>query len=239
MYLDVEKQCRWPNPVISSASAKPAEFTGESGVKMTGPYEYIAPSYWMEDKERGGAYGFNTETSMGPAVPPIESLKEMLPPEHLWPIDDWWNFHAGGNEFKDIKVFTEALDRRYGQAQDAEDFAFKSQVMSYEGVRAMFEGYSRNKYRSTGVIQWMLRNAWPSMIWHLYDYYLRPGGGYFGTKKALEPLHPVHGYDDRSISVVNSRYQDASGLKLTAKILNLDMTEKWSQDATVDAGGQQ
>jgi exo-1,4-beta-D-glucosaminidase len=125
---------------------------------------------------------------MGPAVPPIESLKEMLPPEHLWPIDDWWNFHAGGNEFKDITVFTEALDRRYGQAQDAEDFAFKSQVMSYEGVRAMFEGYSRNKYTSTGVIQWMLNNAWPSMIWHLYDYYLRPGGGYFGTKKALEPL---------------------------------------------------
>jgi len=234
MYLDVEKQCRWPNPVVSSASAKPAEFTGESGVKMTGPYEYIAPSYWMEDKERGGAYGFNTETSMGPAVPPIESLKQMLPPEHLWPIDDWWNFHAGGNEFKDIKVFTEALDRRYGQAQDAEDFAFKSQVMSYEGVRAMFEGYSRNKYTSTGVIQWMLNNAWPSMIWHLYDYYLRPGGGYFGTKKALEPLHPVYGYDDRSVSVVNSRYQDASGLKLTAKILNLDMTEKWSQDARVE-----
>jgi exo-1,4-beta-D-glucosaminidase len=81
----------------------------------------------------------------------------------------------------------------------------------------------------------MLNNAWPSMIWHLYDYYLRPGGGYFGTKKALEPLHPVFGYDDRSVSVVNSRYQDVSGLKLTAKILNLDMTEKWSQDANVDA----
>ena len=42
---------------------------------------------------------------------------------------------------------------------------------------------------ATGVIQWMLNNAWPSMIWHLYDYYLRPGGGYYGTKKACEPLH--------------------------------------------------
>ncbi len=235
MYLDVEKQCRWPNPIVSSATEKPAQFTGESGVKMTGPYEYVAPSYWTEDKSRGGAYGFNTETSMGPAVPPIESLKEMLPPEHLWPIDDYWNFHAGGNEFKDIHVFTEALDRRYGQAQSAEDFALKSQVMSYEGVRAMFEGYSRNKYTSTGVIQWMLNNAWPSMIWHLYDYYLRPGGGYFGTKKALEPLHPIFGYDDRSVSIVNSRYLDVSGLKLTAKILNLDMSEKWSQEANVDA----
>ena len=53
----------------------------------------------------------------------------------------------------------------------------------------MFEAFGRNKYTSTGVIQWMLNNAWPSMIWHLYDYYLRPGGGYFGAKKACEPLH--------------------------------------------------
>jgi exo-1,4-beta-D-glucosaminidase len=73
------------------------------------------------------------------------------------------------------------------------------------------------------------------MIWHLYDYYLRPGGGYFGAKKALEPLHPLYGYDDRSIWVVNSRYQDAKGLKLTARVFSLDMTEKFSRQATVDA----
>ena len=49
--------------------------------------------------------------------------------------------------------------------------------MAYDGERAMFEAYARNKYDSTGVIQWMMNNAWPSLIWHLYDYYLRPGGG--------------------------------------------------------------
>ena len=42
--------------------------------------------------------------------------------------------------------------------------------------RAMFEAYGRNKYESTGVIQWMLNNAWPSIIWNLYDYYLVPAG---------------------------------------------------------------
>jgi exo-1,4-beta-D-glucosaminidase len=235
MYLNVEKQCRWPNPVVSSAKDIVTSVTGEPGVKMTGPYEYVAPGYWLQDSERGGARGFNTETSPGPAVPPIESLREMLPKEHLWPIDDWWNYHAGGGAFKDIHVFTDALNARYGTATGAEDFTFKSQLVGYEGIRAMFEGYSRNKYSSTGVIQWMLNNAWPSMIWHLYDYYLRPGGGYFGAKKALEPLHPLYGYDDRSIWVVNSRYQDAKGLKLTARVFSLDMTEKFSRQATVDA----
>jgi len=245
MYLDIEKQLLWPNPVVSSATAKTAAVTGDSGVKMTGPYEYVAPSYWLKDVRSdnhdcnpggcGGAYGFNSETSPGPAVPPIESIRAMIPKDHLWPIDEVWNFHAGGGAFKDIHVFNDALNARYGTASSLEDYAMKSQLQGYEGIRAMYEAYSRNKYTSTGVIQWMLNNAWPSMIWHLYDYYLRPGGTYFGAKKAMENLHPVYGYDDHSVWLVSSQYQDAKGLKLTAEVLNLDMTEKFSKAVDVDA----
>ena len=247
-YLNVEKELQWPNPVVSSATAKPTSVSGDSGVKMTGPYEYIAPGYWLEDTPEGhaklkecntggcgGAYGFNTETSMGPAVPPVESLRAMLGKDHLWPIDDSWNFHAGGGEFKNIQVFADALNTRYGNSDTLEEFAQKAQMQAYEGVRAMFEAYSRNKYTSTGVIQWMLNNAWPSLIWHLYDFYLRPGGGYFGAKKAMEPLHPVYGYDDHSVWVVSSRYDDADGLKLTAKVYDLAMTEKFSRALELNA----
>ena len=249
MYLDIEKQLLWPNPVVSSATGKKASVTGDSGVKMSGPYEYIAPSYWEEDTPQGqphrklcnpggcgGGYGFNTETSMGPAVPPIESIRAMVGKDHMWPIDDVWNYHAGGGEFKTINVFSTALANRYGKSDNVDDFAIKSQMQTYEGVRAMYEAYSRNKYQATGVIQWMLNNAWPSMIWHLYDYYLRPGGGYFGAKRAMEALHPIYGYDDHSVWVVSSQYDDAKGLKLTTKIYNLDMTEKFKHEDEVDAG---
>ncbi len=248
MYLDIEKEMLWPNPIVSSATGKPTSVTGNSGVKMTGPYEYIAPGYWEQDSSQhqadrkecnkggcGGAYGFNTETSMGPAVPPIESIRAMVGKDHLWPIDNVWNYHAGGGEFKTLNVFSTALEKRYGKSDSVEDYASKSQMQTYEGVRAMYEAYSRNKYQSTGVIQWMLNNAWPSMIWHLYDYYLRPGGGYFGAKKAMESLHPVYGYDDHSIWVVSSQYEDVNGLKLTTKIYNLDMTEKFSHEDSVDS----
>jgi exo-1,4-beta-D-glucosaminidase len=247
MYLKIEADLRWPNPVVSSATAKPSTVTGESGVKMSGPYEYVAPSYWTADPYLrtdqnlcnpggcGGAYGFNTETSMGPAVPPIETIERMLPKEHLWPVDEYWNFHAGGGKFKNLHVFTDALNARYGNAASAEDFTYKSQLMTYEGVRAMYEAYSRNKYTSTGVIQWLLNNAWPSMIWHLYDYYLRPGGGYFGAKKAMQALDPVYGYDDHSVWLVSSQYVDAKGLKLEARVFNLDGTQKFSKDASLDA----
>jgi exo-1,4-beta-D-glucosaminidase len=81
----------------------------------------------------------------------------------------------------------------------------------------------------------MLNNAWPSTIWHLYDYYLRPGGGYFGSKAAMQPLNPLYGYDDHSVWLVSSQYNDMNNLKVTAKIYNLDMSEKFSTDQTVNA----
>jgi exo-1,4-beta-D-glucosaminidase len=134
-----------------------------------------------------------------------------------------------------LSVFTEALNRRYGPSNSAEEYSMKSQVQAYESHRAMMEAYGRSKYTSTGIIQWMLNNAWPSMIWHMYDWYLRPAGSYFGVKKACEPLHVQYSYDDRSVVVVNSYYQPFDA-KVSAKVYNLDMTEKFSKDAQVSVG---
>ena len=114
------------------------------------------------------------------------------------------------------------------------DFTRKAQAMAYEEHRAMFEAYARNKYRSTGVIQWMLNNAWPSLIWHLYDWYLRPAGGYYGTKTACRPLHAQYSYDDRSVAVVEDRHQPAQGLKVTATVLDADLKPRFTRTETVD-----
>jgi exo-1,4-beta-D-glucosaminidase len=233
-YLDVEKETRWAKPVVSSATAKKAEVTGDSGVKMSGPYDYVPPAYWLLDTRAGGAYGFNTETSPGPAVPPLEELKTFLPEDKLWPMNDVWNFHAGGGQFKTIDLFTRALEMRYGRAKDAADLAWKSQAMTYEGQRAMFEAYGRNKYKSTGIIQWMLNNAWPSLLWHLYSYDLRPAGGYFGSKIALELVHAQFSYDDRTVAVVNSTQKDQTALKVVAKIFDISGSEKFSREAQLD-----
>jgi exo-1,4-beta-D-glucosaminidase len=236
VYLNIEKELEWPNPVVSSASEQKAVVSGASGVKMTGPYEYVPPVYWLADTQAGGAYGYNTETSPGPAIPPRESLEKFIPKDHLWPIDDVWNYHAGGERFTTVNVFTDGLTRRYGQASSLDDYERKAQAMTYDGQRAMFEAYARNKYTSTGVIQWMLNNAWPSLIWHLYDYYLVPAGGYFGTKKACEPVHVQYSYDDNSVAVINGTYETLKGVKVSAKIYTIDAKEKTSRDATLNLG---
>ncbi|MGH9345230.1 MAG: glycosyl hydrolase 2 galactose-binding domain-containing protein [Terriglobia bacterium] len=234
VYLDVFKEEHWPNPVVASAASRKTVGAGWTGVKMTGPYQYVAPSYWYEDHQRGGAFGFNTETSPGPAIPVLASLKEFLPPDHLWPIDDVWNYHAGGGAFKNLDYYTSALNQRYGKAKTLSDYVEKAQVMDYEGERAMFEAFGRNKYTSTGVIQWMLNNAWPSMIWHLFDFYLRPGGGYFGAKEACEPLHIQYSYDDHSIVVVNSTLEAYQNVMAIAAVYDLDLKERFFRQAKLD-----
>src|ERR1700761_8584510 len=190
--------------------------------------------YWLADTQAGGAYGYNTETSPGPAIPPKESLERFIPKDHLWPIDDVWNFHAGGERFTTVNVFSDGLTKRYGAPTSLDDYERKAQAMTYDGQRAMFEAYGRNKYVATGVVQWMLNNAWPSLIWHLYDYYMVPGGGYYGVKKANEPLHIQYAYDQQSVVVVNSTLADTFDLEATVEVLGPDLKPMFTKTATLD-----
>jgi exo-1,4-beta-D-glucosaminidase len=80
----------------------------------------------------------------------------------------------------------------------------------------------------------MLNNSWPSLIWHLYDYYLVPAGGFFGTKKATEIVHVQYGYNDNTVAVVNGRYEPIPGMKVSAKLINLEGGEVDSREATLD-----
>jgi exo-1,4-beta-D-glucosaminidase len=234
-YLQIEAETHWPNPVLSSASSTPTTVTGESGVKMTGPYDYVAPSYWYVDKQHGGAYGFNTETSPGPAIPSLASRQKFLPDPEAWPPSPTWSLHNGGGEFVNLKVFDAAMEAVYAKPHSAAEYERMAQTMEYDSERAMFEAYGRNKYASTGVIQWMLNNAWPSMIWHLYDYHLDAGAGYFAVKKACEPLHIQYSYDDLSIEVVNSTYAPAAGLHAGLRVFNLTGKEIYSAQAVVES----
>lgn len=42
--------------------------------------------------------------------------------------------------------------------------------MDYNSERAMFEAFRCNLPRTTGIVQWMLNSAWPSIYWQLYDW---------------------------------------------------------------------
>ena len=237
-YLNILNTYAPTLPHLSSATASSGPLTGPTGVKMEGPYSYEPPIYYYLQESPGGAWSFGTEMGPGENVPPIESMRDMLPEDHLWPIDTYWDYHCGtqGSPFSDLGFYTNALNHRYGSASGVEEYCGKAQLMNYESMRAELEAWGRNKYLSTGVITWQFNSAWPSLIWQHYDYSLRPSGSYFGAKKACEPLHVQYSYDDGSIYVVNSYYESFTNLNVSAKVYNLDTTEKYADTTTIDVG---
>ncbi len=189
---------------IASASAHSSKMQEISGVKMTGPYSFVPPVYWYSPSMKGYAFGFNTEAGPDISIPQIESLRKMLKSENLIPDSPVWNHHAGLVFFADTKPTNQAIEMRYGKPDDIVDFAKTAQVLAYECWRSLYEAHNRNFPSATGIIAWKMNSPWPRLIWQLYDYFLNPTGGFYGVKKACEPLHVQYSYDDHSIWVINS-----------------------------------
>ena len=192
-------------PYISSAKSIESKLTGWSGSKMAGPYEYVGPDYWYFDTKCGGAFGFNTETGIGANLPQAESLKKMIPEEGLWPLSKYWDKHCttSTTAMHDMTVLNAAITAHYGEAADFNDFVRKGHAIDYDATRAMFEAFRVNIPVSTGVVQWMLNSAWPSIYWQLYDYYGAPVAAYYGTKKACEPVQLIYNCKDSQVYLVN------------------------------------
>ena len=206
-----------------------------TGGTRTGTRElwtYASPSHYYL-RTHDGAWGFAQSGGIGGIIASPTSIKEMLPPDQLWPALDTeaWSFHTviqGGTYFYAIR---EAMNRCYGQADNLEDFSKKVETMNYNSARGMFEAYARNKYSATGITTWKYDVAWPATLtWHYVDWYLRPTSAYYGAKKACEPLHVLFAYDDECVWLVNSYRKKFSNLKVLAEAFYLNGEIFWSRD---------
>ncbi|GHI09934.1 exo-beta-D-glucosaminidase [Streptomyces cellostaticus] len=238
-YLGALKAADWPTPVVSSASDSSSPRLGSSGLKMSGPYDWVPPGYWYAKRE-GGATGFNSETSAGPDIPTLDTLRRMMKPaelDTLWKNPDAQQYHRSPSAvFGTLKIYDAALTGRYGAPTSLTDYVRKAQLAQYENVRAQYEAYERNATDAgkpaTGVIYWMFNSGWTSLHWQLTDRYLDQGGAYFGAKKANEPLHIQYSYDNRSVVVVNNRHTPVGGLTARATLFNPDGTQKYDRTVT-------
>ncbi len=220
--VDRLKKADPTRPTLGACQSLTSTVTGPTGVKMFGPYAYVTPNYWYLDTKKGGAFGFNTETGPGAQPPPVESIRKMLPLEKHWPVNEDWNYHCARKEFGSLDRYLNALNHRYGDPQDLEDFALKAQMANYEAMRAMFEAFAVNKHKATGIIQWMYNSAWPAMYWQLFDWYLKPSGAFYGAQNACEPVNLVYNYGDHAVYLINATLKPVQGLTAEMKLLNLN-----------------
>ena len=202
-------------PVVISAKQMESTISGLSGSKMEGPYDYVSPAYWYDPQAPGGAYGFNTETGVGAQLPVRESLQKMLRGASLWPVDKRWNIlcTASSSEMNTLARLTEVIDARFGVSKNINEYLHRADLLSYEGTKAMFEafrvnakphsGQVRERGLATGIIQWMLNSARPSIYWQLYDYYLQPNAAYYAVKRGNQLVQLIYDYQRRAVFAVN------------------------------------
>jgi len=225
--------------LMGDKDPRQSEISGPTGVKMEGPYDWVPPIYWYIDKQFGGAFGFNTEVGPGPQIPPLPSIKKMIPENSLWPVDSVWLYYSGRGEFKNLDRFMNAFDARYGVTKDLEAFLLKNQMSNYEAIRPMFEAFAVNKFHSTGVVQWMYNSAWPTLYWQLFDYFLLPNGAFYGTKKGSSPILPIYNYGDNGIYVNNDRTSPLTDITLQTKIYDINSNLLFDDEKTLNIGPNQ
>ncbi|MEV4621088.1 glycoside hydrolase family 2 protein [Asanoa sp. NPDC049573] len=234
-YKNIASGLHWQNPALDNVATWS---NANAGTKMDGPYVWEPPVLWWDTTQAGSAFGTTAEEGTE-APPPLESLQRFLAPADLSPTSTAWNFHSGKarSVFDNTKAFNDGLTGRYGAAATIADYSRKSELQNYENTRSFFEAWNSHEFsQSFGVIFWMQNNAWPSVHWNLYDYYLKPGGGYFGSKKANEPVHIAYDYATRAVYVVNSTLIAQAGLTAKATVYNVpNLTQAYTTQVAATA----
>ena len=194
-----------------------------------GPYRAMPAQFYFAER---ATLKLHSELGM-PNIVTLDSLKLMLPAEDFWPQNEDWGMHdftlTGA---QNLAAYRQLMDKSYGPADNAADWVELAQFENYDGYRAMFEAQSKNRM---GVLLWMSHPAWPDFVWQTYDYYLEPTAGYFGSKKACEPLHIQWNSLTDKVEVVNYSAGNLTGLTARVEILNVDGSKQWEKSATVDS----
>ena len=201
--------------------------SADGPVSGHGPYRALTSPEYFEHADT------KLHSEIGaPAIPPMESVRLMMPKQALWPLSLDYGLHdftlkgAQGGE-----AFLTLLNEGYGGATNVEDWVALGEIISYEAYRAIFEAQS--VYRM-GALLWMSHPCWPSFVWQTYDFYFQPTAAYFGSKLGSEPLHIQWNSFRETVEVVNYSAGDARALTATVEILNLDGSSMSKASAQLD-----
>ncbi len=237
-YLRALRGVDWQGVVVAAASMRgSAGGLAVSGMKMEGPYDWVPPGYWFDtgvngsgEGRYGAAFGFGSELGAGVGTPELGSLRKFLGEgelEGLWkrPNEKLFHLSREGSQFETRELYNAGLWKRWGAPTSLEDYLMKAQLMDYEATRAQVEAYTAmwNAERpATGMIYWMLNNAWPGLHWNLWDFYTRAAAGYFGTKAGARIENVVFDPVRKAAWLVNRSLDRHGERRIEVQVLGRD-----------------
>ena len=215
------------------------------GIHDGSPYKQVNPMrhYTNTASDRGSRVdGFNPEYG-APTLPVIESLRNMMPADKLWPIDKaTWNY-LDGNGFHLMSTLYDEMVRCYGEPSDIEDYARKGQLVGAMNSKSIWEVWNYNRLDDgdrfcSGLLFWYHNCANVQVCARMWDWYLEPTASLYHTMHSLEPVHVQFDYLKNTVSIVNDGSEPAGRLDLKVTLYGFDSrilkTWKTSVDVTAE-----
>ncbi|BCM92035.1 exo-beta-D-glucosaminidase [Abditibacteriota bacterium] len=211
------------------------------GVHDGSPYKTVNPMWYYEDSasERGSRINGLCPEYGTPILPTIDCLREMMPAQDLWPINKTtWDYLDGGG-FHEMSTTYKTAVEQYGPSANIEDFAWKSQMFGALAYRAIWEVWNANRFEygdrfSSGVLFWYHNSPNRQVCGRMWDWSLEPTAALYFSQNAHQPLHAQYDFLKNTVSVNNELVRAFPGVRVTARVLNMDMSEAYRKTVALD-----
>lgn len=228
--------------LIRSLHPVPYQMQSEcDGVHDGSPYKQVNPMQHYENtaSERGSRVdGFNPEYG-APTLPIVESLRQMMPAEDLFPLNkETWDYMDGGG-FHLMSTMYNDMVNEYGESQNIEEYARRGQLVGAMNSKSIWEVWNQNKLQygdrwCSGLLFWYHNCPNYQVSSRMWDWLLEPTASLYHTMHSMEPLHVQYDYLTNQVSVINDYLEPYSGLKVTARVYNMDSKCVSKQQATCE-----
>ena len=211
------------------------------GIHDGSPYKQVNPMrhYTNTASDRGSRVdGFNPEYG-APTLPVIESLRNMMPADKLWPLDKTTWDYLDGNGFHLMSTLYDDMVKCYGTPRDIEDYARKGQLVGAMNSKSIWEVWNYNRLDDgdrfcSGLLFWYHNSPNVQVCARMWDWYLEPTASLYHTMHSLEPLHVQFDYLKNTVSIVNDYAEPFEGLRLKAELYDLDSRRILTWEASAD-----
>ncbi|MEW5980067.1 MAG: sugar-binding domain-containing protein [Acidobacteriota bacterium] len=230
--------------------------------------------YWIANAGMGttgnytGHFGANTgfvSEYGGIALPGLDSLRKILPPEQLWdernrdlprwknlPIDVSAYAYQTSFEYDGLASVidraTQFVDRNI---RSLREFVEDSQLYQAFLFKYATEAYRRKKYHSiNGTRIWAYGEVTPGIRFNFLDYYREPKMGYYYLQQAHKPLTLSFAYEEALESQVAGKllripvwvvndYRREIPLEISCEILDLQGRKVWERQFQSSIGSDE
>jgi exo-1,4-beta-D-glucosaminidase len=222
-------------PWLTSSQTDPPWANEPNHFWTGGPWHMVRLPQYFQLYATDPAFVARDEIGLA-SPPPINSVVKALPdwgqPDARWfPLNVSMGFHDATSLYeKSDRIYREDV----GQPACLAEYLWIADLYNNRAYRAIFEAANKVRPRNAGTHLWKVNAAWPSFMWQVYDWYLRPNAGYYSMKSACQPLHLQHSEDDQAVQVISTLPEAQPNLRVRITLLAMDGTVEFTREQSVD-----